>query len=299
MQRTKAWLTSGAITAWRTACMGATKPCTANMHQGWPKFTQSLWFATADQGLAALVYSPSQVTAYVAGDNKVTVNEETAYPFGETIQFTLTTDKAAKSLTFPFHLRIPAWCKQATVTINGQLWKGLEGSQIVMINRAWKSGDVVELRLPMHVFKNKWYENSVSVEHGPLTYALKMNEEPKIVKNDKDPTAYSDQYTEVRSNSPWNYGLLDLTDAQLTQTAQVIKNDSVTTYPWNLANAPSEIRLKAKRIPFWQLYNEMTGPIPYSTIYGLENESEEEITLIPYGCTTLRISPFPVVHKGK
>ena len=38
----------------------------------------------------------------------------------------------------------------------------------------------------------------------------------------------------------------------------------------------SEIRLKARRIPSWQLYNEMTGPIPYSITYGLETAKEEE-----------------------
>src|SRR5690606_28959766 len=35
--------------------------CTANFHQGWPKFTRNLWHATPDGGLAALVYSPSEV----------------------------------------------------------------------------------------------------------------------------------------------------------------------------------------------------------------------------------------------
>jgi glycosyltransferase involved in cell wall biosynthesis len=34
--------------------------CTSNMHQGWPKFVQNLWYATNDNGIAALIYGPSE-----------------------------------------------------------------------------------------------------------------------------------------------------------------------------------------------------------------------------------------------
>lgn len=272
--------------------------CTSNMHQGWPKFTQNLWYATPDQGLAALVYSPSEVKAFVAGGTEVKWVEQTNYPFSETIRFTLTTDKKVKAVSFPFHLRIPAWCKKATISLNGRIWRESEGNQVVQLNREWKSGDVVDLQLPMHVFKNRWYENSVSVERGPLTYALRMGEEWTSVKNDQDPIEFGDQYYEVRPTTPWNYGLLSVPDTQLEQAVKVSQKESVAPYPWNLAHAPVELRLKARRIPSWHLYNEMAGPIPYSLTYGLETEKqEEEITLVPYGCTTLRISQFPVVEK--
>src|SRR5690606_35710624 len=94
--------------------------CTSNMHQGWPKFTQHLWYATADSGLAALVYAPSEVRTRVAGGMGVTFKEETNYPFSEDIKFTLT---MAGKASFPFHLRIPAWCKKASIRINGETWK--------------------------------------------------------------------------------------------------------------------------------------------------------------------------------
>ena len=47
--------------------------CTSNLHQGWPKFTRHLWFATADNGIASLIYAPSEVTAQVGNDITVKI----------------------------------------------------------------------------------------------------------------------------------------------------------------------------------------------------------------------------------
>ncbi|QHT68375.1 hypothetical protein GXP67_17870 [Rhodocytophaga rosea] len=271
--------------------------CTSNMHQGWPKFTQNLWYATPDKGIAALVYAPSEVNANVGNGIQVKMLEETSYPFGETIKFTFSTPKKVKSVSFPFHLRIPQWCKQASITINGKILQEAAGNQIVKINREWKSGDVVELQLPMHVFKTQWYENSMAVERGPITYALKIEEEWKKVNNTTDSIQYGSIYYEVLPKSTWNYGLPQVSDEKLTASFTVTKKDQVPVYPWNPASAPIEIRTKAKQIPSWKLYNDMTGPIPYSITYGLETGKEEEIVLIPYGCTRLRIAQFPVLGR--
>jgi DUF1680 family protein len=271
--------------------------CTSNMHQGWPKFTQNLWYATADNGLAALVYSPSEVTAIVGDGIEAGFKEETSYPFNETIKFTLSLNKKVKQVSFPFHLRIPKWCRNAYIKINGEVYKDSLSDTIVILNRQWKNGDLVELELPMHIYSNSWYENSVSVERGPLTYALKMEEEWKKVENKKDPVEYGNYYYEVLPKSPWNYGLPRFPADKIQTAFSLVKKDNIAAYPWNPENAPLQIKTKAKRIPSWQLYNAMTGPIPFSIIYGLETTQEEEITLIPYGCTNLHISQFPVVAK--
>ncbi len=270
--------------------------CTSNMHQGWPKFTQNLFYATPDKGLAALVYSPCEVKALVGNRRAISVKEETNYPFEETIKFSIGIDNKSGSVSFPFHLRIPAWCKKATIKINGTINKVSVGDQIVVINRQWKNGDVVELELPMHIYKNTWYENSMSVERGPITYALKIGEDVRKVTNEKDSVTYGSAYNEVYPTTPWNYGLKDIAKNKQLEQYVFEKKPSMAAYPWNLENAPNIIKTKGRRIPSWQLYNDMTGPIPYSFIDGLETGLEEDIILVPYGCTQLRITQFPIVE---
>jgi DUF1680 family protein len=269
--------------------------CTSNMHQGWPKFTQNLWYATPDKGLAALVYSPSEVTAKVANGLQVSIKEETNYPFDENIKLTLRTANNVKA-TFPLDLRVPAWCKRAVVKINGREWKTVDGNQIVKLSREWSSGDVVELLLPMQVSKNTWYENSMSVERGPIVYALKIGTEVRTVKNDKDPVNYGSSYEEMYPTSPWNYGLLNASEANFAAGFKVESTGKVSNFPWTVQNSPIQIITKGKRIPSWTVYNDMAGPVPYSLTYGQEAAKEAEtIVLVPYGCTRLRISQFPIV----
>lgn len=276
--------------------------CTCNLHQAWPKFTQNLWYATDDKGIAALIFSPSEVTAKVANQVAVRITEETTYPMDGKIRFTFNLlDKTMKEVRFPFHLRIPAWCNLATIFVNGNIYKENSGNRIAVIDRIWKSGDVVELELPMHIQTQTWYENSVSIERGPLVYALKIEEQWKHRTFDDPKNIYGTTYSEVLPLSKWNYGLPDTELKDLDKSLEVVidKNKLHSKYPWNLENAPIEIKVKAKEIPSWKLYNEMAGPLPYSgMIYGPDNKQlpVETITLIPYGCTTLRISEFPVLN---
>ncbi|WP_346238367.1 beta-L-arabinofuranosidase domain-containing protein [Niabella insulamsoli] len=272
--------------------------CTSNMHQGWPKFTQNLWYATADKGLAAFVYAASEVKTTVANHQAITIKETTDYPFEDRVAFEMHFDDHKSEITFPFHLRVPGWCKTATVTLNGEPYAQAEGGTLFKLYRKWKSGDKVVLQMPMHIFKDTWYENSISVERGPLVYALKIGEQETRVKNVKDPQQHGDSYLEIKPATPWNYGLNAVSAADFPKQFTVDQK-AVGAYPWTAAAAPITLKTKGRRIPEWQLYNEMSGPIPYSIMYneGIEKQKEAAITLIPYGCTRLRISQFPVVGR--
>lgn len=275
--------------------------CTSNLHQGWPKFTRNLWFATPDNGLAAMYYSPCSVTAKVGDGTEVSIKEDTSYPFESNITFTVDVKgkKKGRKVSFPMKLRVPGWCNEAIVKVNGKEWSRPQAGTVAEISREWKPGDKVELELPMDVKVSRWYERSAVVERGPLVYALRIGENWRKVADDrKFGDRYGDWYYEVYPTSPWNYCLIEdsLKPENLSEQFKVFTR-KVDGYPWNVENAPIEIHAKGKRMNEWQLYNGSAGPQPYSTQYQIETLPEEDIVLIPYGCTTLRITEFPVTRK--
>ena len=165
---------------------------------------------------------------------------------------------------------------------------------MAVLSRSWQEGDMVELQLPMQVSLNRWVENSVSVERGPLVYALAIGEDWSYVEN-------SDKYgnfSEVRPLDPWNYGLLEAAVLDPDQGFELILKAKMSGYyPWTKETAPLALITKGKQIPDWKLYREMAGPLPHSLpLKHLQGEEPEVIKLIPYGCTTLRITAFPVVR---
>lgn len=72
-----------------------------------------------------------------------------------------------------------------------------------------------------------------------------------------------------------------------------VERSSEEEYPWMPDNAPVRLTVPGRRIPAWTEYNDSVGPLPPSPVYvGTE---AKELTLVPYGITTLRLSVFPVV----
>jgi hypothetical protein len=272
--------------------------CTCNLHQGWPKLVTHLWYATDGGGLAAVIYGPCNITARVAGGEVVSIQEETSYPFEEKIRLHIS---AETPVAFPLHLRIPGWCHEPGLQINGEIVTHKVEEGMMVLDRTWQEGDLVELHLPMKVSLNRWVENAVSVERGPLVYALKIREEWSAVESDD---IWGD-YKEVRPLDPWNIGLLEAAILDPESGFEFVSNreegDAVSQeeqiYPWSLEHAPVALRTKGKIIPDWILHRQMAGPLPHSLpLKHLLDDPPREITLIPYGCTTLRITEFPVVR---
>jgi hypothetical protein len=266
--------------------------CTANLHQGWPKFVQHLWYATPDDGLAALVYGPCEVTARVGDGAEVRLVEETDYPFEETVRIRV---RGPDGVRFPLHLHVPSWAEGASLAVAGATQPTPPAGSVARIERAWRDGDVVELRLPMTVRASRWHENSAALSMGPMLLALGRTERWTTVPDRK---AGPFEAFEIRTGDAWNYGVRQ-SDLETAGDAFEVVRRPVLAQPWAVAGAPGpaggppvEVRGVGRRVPEWSLYGVDAGPLPWSPI---RNEGpDEEITLVPYGSTKIRLSELPV-----
>ncbi len=250
--------------------------CQHNVSHGWPYFTEHLWMATAEGGLAAVLYAPCAVRATVRGDVPIHIEEDTSYPYHDTICFTVT---PAKPVKFPLWLRIPGWCRKAKVEVNGKAVSPRPSpGTFVNINRLWRPGDRVDLTLPMAVEVKSWKNNkgAISIHRGPLTYSLRIRERWAVYKKDGLWPAY-----EVFPTSPWNYGLvLDKKHPASSVAVRMLLT----------------LEVNGRRLPSWNLVDGLPDLLPKSP--AASREPIERLTLMPMGRARLRMSMFPQVDSS-
>ena len=279
--------------------------CLANMHQGWPKFIESMWMATNDNGLALVTYGPSIVKARVGNGKEVTISEETNYPFNGSVKLTVNTEKAVR---FPIELRIPGWADSVTVKFKDKFIK-VKNVSTCKIKERWKNGDQIIVEIPMQLRIENRYNNSLSILRGPIYFSLRIDKEYKSVKINYDNFSYKGSVDwEIYPKSAWNYGLL-INKNNIMRGIKVTENP-VSKYPFSdtgdmiwsadsgkylqsTQEAPVIIKARGMKIPEWIMKNNSADIPPLSPV---KPEGDPEIiTLVPYGCARLRITEFPVM----
>ncbi|TFD56949.1 glycoside hydrolase family 127 protein [Cryobacterium sp. Hh7] len=135
---------------------------------------------TDDDGIQIHQYAAGALdTAF--GNRRARLDVTTTYPNDGVITVTVAeTDGEEWTLS----LRVPAWSKEAKLTVAGEEKLVISGT--VSVTRAWKTGDTVELRLdmrPRFVYADPRIDDvrgCAAVERGPLVYALESPDQPEL-----------------------------------------------------------------------------------------------------------------------
>ncbi|HSP96242.1 MAG TPA: beta-L-arabinofuranosidase domain-containing protein [Candidatus Dormibacteraeota bacterium] len=258
--------------------------CAANLHMGWPRLVQHLWLRAAD-GLCAPLLAPSVVTAAIAG-RAVTIEEETSYPFDGALTFTV---RCTAPTAFALSWRVPSWVAGGEVEEPGARARPLDArAGWARVEREWRDGDRLHVRLPMPLRTSRWDRAAVAVERGPLVFALRISEEWRAVSGTPPFADY-----ELRPTTAWNYALV-LDPAAPERTIRV-EPRSGTAQPWSPDGTPVVLQARARRVPGWVVEGGAAGPVPEPPVAAAEGE--ETVELVPFGAARLRISQFPAIQS--
>jgi hypothetical protein len=271
--------------------------CVGNLTRAVPNYIMHIWMATTDKGIAATLYGPSIVKTVVGKNIPLTITSETDYPFKESIRMTV---EPAKSCAFPVYLRIPQWCKEPEIKVNGEnIAANNNESGFVKVDRKWEKGDIIDLNFPMQIEVVNGRENAFP----RLDYFIKGNSAGRPLAKETEinspyrtvyygPLLFAFPVKDINPNEQapgqkWNYALVS-SDAS---TIKPVFSKMPEHWSWQIEDAPVKLIVKASEFD-WQPTSVL--PLPKEEVTGGE---ETDITLVPYGCTKFRISMFPIAKK--
>ena len=258
--------------------------CTANFHQGWPKFTQSLWMRTPDDGLAAMLYAPCEISTLVQR-RKVTLTVDTDYPFRNTVRIRVMPEGAIQC---PILLRIPGWANGATVLVNGVTENvPIKPGSFARIVRTWRPGDRIELRLPMMPAITRGYRDSITLVRGPIVFSHSPGES-WVKLREQGPTAD----WQVFPQAAWNYALK--VDERSVGRLEVVEG-AVGASPFAAHGTALQLRVPGRQLNAWRAVDGVAGSLPEGSV--TSSEPEVMLTLIPYAAAKLRITAFPQLRS--
>lgn len=208
------------------------------------------YFYSAAPGMLYVhLYNPSQAHFNLGGAD-VEIKQQTQYPWDGSIQFTINTGQPAQ---FTLALRIPGWCRNFHLEVNGSPLSLIPSRGYVHIQRRWAAGDQVRLNLDMPVERMvanphvRQDAGCIALQRGPVVYCLEE------VDN-------GDQLANIAI--PRNATLTPGFDAALCGGVGVISGQAERTEPANWSNdlyqpqsilnySPSTFTFKAIPYCFW------------------------------------------------
>lgn len=289
--------------------------CPANVNRIMPNYTSRMWLIDHEGAITAALYAPSVLKFTTVDGSQYEVQQQTDYPFSDSISFRFKTSKPSE---FTFKFRVPGWCNNAKWFINGvQQSHPLKQGSFQSVNRCFEDGDNIELILPFETRVLNWGDCGISLEAGPLVFSLPIDSQiSKITTGEK----CSEEFPALNllPKSKWNYAL-DI-DKNNIGGIKLIKNNC-SNPSWSSEQRAWKMQVKARQIIGWTIEHQTevdvylpsgtdlahkmniikkTGDFRFTPQlpdkqYIKNNLADEAeiIELVPYGYTLLRLTIFP------
>lgn len=253
--------------------------CTANFGQGWPKLAHSI-FMKSENGIVAALPLACTLHTEIQG-TPVTISAEGEYPFGEKMCYTVST---ASPLRFELKLRIPSHCR---AIINGKLHRG----RYIRINKNWNGTETIEV---LYRFQPKLVprpNRMYYAEYGPLVFVLPL--EAEVIRHEYTKNGVERKFPycdyELLPKDEWAFGFSDgFLKPEHTKVSQI---------PFSEKEPP--VVIKTTMLPVkWDTedgYETVCAKLPTRIPQG----GSREMTLIPYGCSKLRMTQMPKISPKK
>lgn len=261
-----------------------TECCAGNVHRILPNFAGREWMLDGQDGLAAVFYAPSAIE-FPAQGRRLRVEQETEYPFSDTVVFRFHTDA---EVSLPFTVRVPGWCASPELSFNGKpLSVSAVPGTFVRLPLTVREGDSLRLRLPMRL-KLARNDGQLSLERGPLVFSYAIPEKQTVRWQDTHYPAFP--ALDLVPDGPWAYALA-VDEDSLADRVKVVEKDEKGAYPFDPGASPVELRVPVRRVENWTLdEGRYTAESPLRCALAPETET---LALVPYGSTRLRLTCFP------
>jgi len=255
--------------------------CAANMHQGWPKLLGALVMQHAD-GITLPVYAPCTAAVDVRGTT-VHISEETNYPFDGEIKIKIDRiENDAGTLEFSLRLRLPSWAEEYSLLYNGTQIETESQDGYLILKKAFSAGDQITLSLPLMLRLVPEAAGGATVHYGALMLALPIAAEQRLVR---ETMPFADR--EFLPCEEWRFAIAEESLAQ----AKVTRREP-GELPFDTTTPPLSVELPLVPAPQWRMEKNSAGDVPEPFTANKDNFVQK--TLIPYGCTQLRIAQFPI-----
>lgn len=159
--------------------------CNPNATRLLPHYVAAMWLARGEvPGLVALGYGPSELRTVVDGV-AVRITQDTAYPFGDEVRFTI---EASSPAHWTLWLRRPAWADACRL-------HGIEGTETsgwIVIDRRWQGRTEFTLRFEVSVRAEPYPAGEFAVLRGPLQFVQAIPHRQRIL-----PVAGRDEWPDI------------------------------------------------------------------------------------------------------